>query len=138
MEKVDIGDFNKFGAFVRATRESLGLSLRSVAASIGIDASYLSSVERGMRRPPAPKTVLKIAKFYKLDEDDTVDLLHMADKEHVGISREKTRFIRENIQVNFLIERLMKLAATKSETAFEFMLGTINGALHLQLKGGKR
>ena len=39
---------------LRAVREAQGRSLRSVAREAGVDPSYLSRVERGLRRPSVP------------------------------------------------------------------------------------
>ena len=41
-----------FGQFIKKKRESLGKSLRSVAADIGMAPAYLSDVEKGNRWPP--------------------------------------------------------------------------------------
>lgn len=41
-----------FGQFIKEKRESLGKSLRSVAADIGMAPAYLSDVEKGNRWPP--------------------------------------------------------------------------------------
>lgn len=41
-----------FGRYIRARRETLGKSLRSVAAEIGMAPAYLSDVEKGNRWPP--------------------------------------------------------------------------------------
>lgn len=41
-----------FGQYIKEKRESLGKSLRSVAADIGMAPAYLSDVEKGNRWPP--------------------------------------------------------------------------------------
>ena len=41
-----------FGQFIKEKQESLGKSLRSVAADIGMAPAYLSDVEKGNRWPP--------------------------------------------------------------------------------------
>ena len=41
-----------FGQYIKEKRESLGKSLRSVAADIGMATAYLSDVEKGNRWPP--------------------------------------------------------------------------------------
>ena len=40
-----------FGKYIRATRTSQGLSLRSLARSLGVSAGFLSDVEKGRRLP---------------------------------------------------------------------------------------
>ena len=49
------------GAAVRALREALGISLRTLAKDIGRNAGYLSRVESGKDRP-SPDTMVRIAK----------------------------------------------------------------------------
>lgn len=57
---MDIGDDRliAFGALVRKGRKALRLSLRELAGRVGLSASYLSSIERGLNpttgRPPQP------------------------------------------------------------------------------------
>ncbi len=42
---------HRFGKRVRAQREGQGISLRRFAMIVGLDKTYLSEVERGMRSP---------------------------------------------------------------------------------------
>ena len=71
-----------FGDFVRQRRErhqeiDPRFSLRRVAASIGVEPSYLSKVERGEQPPPSERTIVALAR--ELDEDPDV-LLALAGK----------------------------------------------------------
>jgi transcriptional regulator with XRE-family HTH domain len=45
-----------FGTLIRTRREALGMSLRGLAAEIGIKPSYMSDIEKGNR--PAPEKYL--------------------------------------------------------------------------------
>lgn len=71
-----------FGDFIRQRRERLQegdprFSLRRVAASIDVEPSYLSKVERGEQPPPSEKTIVALAR--ELGEDADV-LLALAGK----------------------------------------------------------
>ncbi len=71
-----------FGTYVRARREALrakdrAFSVRQVAERVGIQASYLSKVERDEEAPPGEATIRALAK--ELGEDADV-LLAMAGK----------------------------------------------------------
>ena len=68
--------------------EDAGFSLRRVAASVGIEPSYLSKVERGEQPPPSEKTILALAR--ELGEDPDV-LLALAGK----VSHELQEIIRK-------------------------------------------
>jgi transcriptional regulator with XRE-family HTH domain len=72
----------KFGTFVRDKREKLReqdarYSLRQVAERVGIEAAYLSKIERGEFAPPGEETIRSIAR--ELGEDADV-LLALAGK----------------------------------------------------------
>lgn len=56
---------------IRELREKNGLLLRQVAAEIEIDQALLSKIERG-ERLPTKEQVIKLAKFYKVDLDETL------------------------------------------------------------------
>jgi transcriptional regulator with XRE-family HTH domain len=73
---------SSFGEYVRARREELragdsSLSLRGVAARIGVEPSYLSKVERDETPPPSEAKIVALAEV--LGEDPDV-LLAMAGK----------------------------------------------------------
>ena len=66
---------NAFGKSIRRRRESLipldpQFGLRQVAASVGIQPSYLSKVERGLVPPPSEATIMRLAQALNLDRDE--------------------------------------------------------------------
>ncbi len=50
----------KFGPELRSLRLDAGLSLAKLAAEAGVAPSYLSLVERGLRRPPALRIIKRL------------------------------------------------------------------------------
>jgi transcriptional regulator with XRE-family HTH domain len=58
-----------FGEFIRALRISRGLLLRELAAKLHIDASLLSRIERGDKRPTRSQ-VIRLASILKASEND--------------------------------------------------------------------
>jgi transcriptional regulator with XRE-family HTH domain len=54
----------KLGHFLSAARKKLGLSLRSVEASTGISNAYLSQLENGKIKTPAPQNLHALAGEY--------------------------------------------------------------------------
>lgn len=71
-----------FGEHVRSSRERRRtddptMSVRQVAARVGVEPSYLSKVERGEVAPPSEATIVALAQV--LEEDPDV-LLAMAGK----------------------------------------------------------
>ena len=56
---------------IRKLREENELPLRTVAAFLDIDQAILSKYERGQRKPTREQ-VVKLAKYFKLKEDDLI------------------------------------------------------------------
>lgn len=78
------------GPRVRALRESMGLSLRELAARSGVSAPMLSQVERGETSPTlqvatkiAAGLELRLSQLLRLDEDDVVTVVR-ADARRSG------------------------------------------------------
>ena len=95
-----------FGDFLRQRREEKratdpSFSLRQVAASVGIEPSYLSKIERGDQPPPSEATIRALAKV--LDEDVDV-LLAMAGK----VSKDLQAIIRKRPQLFAQLIRQLK------------------------------
>jgi transcriptional regulator with XRE-family HTH domain len=59
----------KIGEIIRELREKNGLLLRQVASEIEIDQALLSKIERGERMPTKDQ-VIRLAKFYEVNEND--------------------------------------------------------------------
>lgn len=92
-----------FGDFVRQRREQLlaadpGFSLRRVAASVGIEPSYLSKVERGEQSPPSEKTILALAQELKEDPDVMLALAGKVSHELQEIIRKRPRLFADLIR----------------------------------------
>jgi transcriptional regulator with XRE-family HTH domain len=60
----------RFGAFIRQSREGKEIGLREMAKMIGVSPTYLSKVERDEFPPPAEDKVRAIAKIIGHDADD--------------------------------------------------------------------
>ena len=60
---------DSLGETIRKLREANELPLRTVAAYLDIDQAILSKIEHGHRKP-SRKQVVKLAKYFKVDESD--------------------------------------------------------------------
>jgi transcriptional regulator with XRE-family HTH domain len=68
-----------FGERMRELRLSRNVTLRKLAAALGVDPSFLSGIEHGRRS--APDSILsKIASFFKLDASGISDLRKTAQE----------------------------------------------------------
>jgi HTH-type transcriptional regulator, competence development regulator len=95
-----------FGDYLRQRREQLyatdpRYSLRRIAASIEVEPSYLSKIERGEQPPPSERTVLALAR--ELGEDPDV-LLALAGK----VSTDLQAIIRKRPQLFAQLIRELK------------------------------
>lgn len=64
------GGRQKFGAFVRRTRESRAIGLREMAKMIGVSPTYLSKVERDEFPAPSEEKVRAIARIIECNADE--------------------------------------------------------------------
>lgn len=63
----------RFGEYLRSRRVENGLTLKEVAEALSVGISYLSDIERGRRKPFAPrdrKRYLKLAKVLDVDAEE--------------------------------------------------------------------
>jgi transcriptional regulator with XRE-family HTH domain len=63
------------GEFLKARREGLGFTQRSLAQKLGVEASHVAFIEGG-RRKPSLKLVARIADTLGLDRQDVLLLAH--------------------------------------------------------------
>src|SRR6516165_5802456 len=63
------------GEFLKARRGALGLTQRSLAQKLGVEASHVAFIESG-RRKPSLKLVTRIADTYGLDRQEILLLAH--------------------------------------------------------------
>lgn len=80
----------RYGQFLKAKRisDSRELTLRDVAAELGVSFSYVSDIEQGRRKPYDEVKTLKIIEFLKLTEDEVALLYDLAAKENSRIPRD--------------------------------------------------
>lgn len=60
----------KFGSYLRELRKSHRLSLKQVEKAAKVSNAYLSQVERGLRNPPHPDILKRLAAVYEVPSRD--------------------------------------------------------------------
>jgi transcriptional regulator with XRE-family HTH domain len=65
----------KLGEFLRARREALGLTQRSLAQKLGVEGSHIAFIE-SERRKPSLKLIARIADTLGLDRQEVLLLAH--------------------------------------------------------------
>ena len=71
-----------FGARLRAMRAERGVTLKSMAASLGVTAAYLSALEHGQRGKPSRYFVRKVCTFFNIIWDDAEEVHRLAQLSH--------------------------------------------------------
>ncbi|MFC2073181.1 transcriptional regulator, partial [Chloroflexota bacterium] len=64
----------KFGARLRELREQAGLSQAQLAGMVGVNFTYLSKIESGVRPSPSEKVILRLAEVLDADRDELMTL----------------------------------------------------------------
>jgi len=78
------------GELLKARREGLGLTQRSLALKVGVEASHIAFIESG-RRKPSLKLVAKIADTLGLDRQELLILAHPEAKALITESKSETQ-----------------------------------------------
>ena len=68
-----------FGARLRALREERGVTLKEMAAHLGVSSAYLSALERGDRGKPTFTLLQGILQYFHIIWDEADELARLAD-----------------------------------------------------------
>ena len=74
---------NEFGQSIKARREGLRLTQRSLADKLGVEASHVAFIESG-RRKPSLRLVARMADILGLDRQDVLIQAHPEAKELIS------------------------------------------------------
>jgi len=74
---------NRLGETVRAHREALGLTQRSLAQKLGVEGSHIAFIESG-RRKPSLRLVARLADILGVDRQNLLILAHPEAKELIA------------------------------------------------------
>ncbi|MGN0645431.1 MAG: helix-turn-helix domain-containing protein [Mogibacterium kristiansenii] len=90
----------KFGEFIAEKRKAKGMTLRGLAAEIGIVPAFMSDIEKGHRYPPKKETLDKIVQALNLNEEDTNKMFDLAAEEKDNtVSPDLPKYIMNNDKV---------------------------------------
>ncbi|WP_181705125.1 helix-turn-helix domain-containing protein [Chthonobacter rhizosphaerae] len=71
-----------FGARMRELRTARGVSLKDMAAALGVSATYLSALEHGRRGRPSWFMLQRIIGYFNVIWDEAEDLQRLAELSH--------------------------------------------------------
>ncbi len=75
-----------FGARLRELRRERGLTLKAMAADLGLSAAYLSALEHGHRGRPTFALVQRICAYFNIIWDEAEDLQRLAELSHPRVT----------------------------------------------------
>lgn len=94
-----IVDMEKFGPYIRKLRKQRGLTLKQVEKAAHVSNSFLSQVERGVRNPPKPDILNRLASAYSVPAQDLM--------EAAGYIKGKSDEMRERERVDLAYEHVI-------------------------------
>lgn len=71
----DEEEISSLGAYLRASREKLGMSIREAAEEAGISSVYLGKLESGQAKNPSLAVAYELAQTYRVTLDDLAEYL---------------------------------------------------------------
>lgn len=90
----------EFGKFIETRRKALGITLRGLAAALGIVPAFMSDIEKGHRYPPNKEKLDLMAATLKLSEEDTHKMFDLAAGERENtVSPDLPEYIMGNDKV---------------------------------------
>ncbi len=111
-----------FGARLREIREARGMTLKSMAAAIGVSPAYLSALEHGRRGRPTWDLLQRIIGHLNIIWDEAEELERLADLSHPrvvidteGLSPKATEL------ANRLAERIGSLGEEKLDRLIDLI-----------------
>ncbi|WP_282604742.1 helix-turn-helix domain-containing protein [Pelagibius sp. Alg239-R121] len=108
-----------FGEKLRALRAERGVTLKDMAAGLGVSSAYLSAVEHGHRSRPNRRFVHRVCQYLNIIWDDAEELQSLADLSHPRVT----------VDTAGLSPRATELANRLSEDIGSFDIDTIERLL---------
>lgn len=77
-----------FGGYLRELRRIAGLTLKQVETKARVSNAYLSQIERGLRNPPHPDILKRLAAVYETPHTDLLGKAGYLDESEQGYAPE--------------------------------------------------
>ncbi|WP_143957588.1 helix-turn-helix domain-containing protein [Rhodoligotrophos appendicifer] len=105
-----------FGQKMRELRELRGISLKEMAASVGVSSAYLSALEHGRRGRPSWTLLQRIITYFNVIWDEAEDLAALAQRSHPRVVIDTSHLTaRATETANLMSERIAKLSEEQLE-----------------------
>ena len=99
-----------FGARLRQLRKARGLTLKQMAADLGVSAAYLSALEHGHRGRPSWLFIQRVCGYFNIIWDEAEALADLAKRSHPRVVIDTAGLTpRATLLANELAQRIDKL-----------------------------
>ena len=87
-----------FGPYLKRLRRAKGLSLKQVEEVAAVSNAYLSQIERGIRKPPHPDILKRLAKTYDVPVEELLEAAgYLEDAQERRLQRQKIERAFEHV-----------------------------------------
>jgi transcriptional regulator with XRE-family HTH domain len=122
-----------FGTKVREFRSQRGISLKKMAADMGVTSAYFSALEHGHRGRPGTGLIQQISGYFDLSWEESEDLERLAQLSHPRIVVDTSGLTPQATELaNLLAQSIGDL----DEDAIEWVLHEIRGRMGAKERGG--
>ena len=113
-----------FGKFTEEKRKAHGMTLRGLAAELGIAPAFMSDIEKGHRYPPNKEKLYELARILHLSEEDTNTMFDLAagEKEN-AVSPDLPEYIMNgsNVRVALRLARDKGISDATWQKVIDFL-----------------
>ncbi|MCK9621785.1 MAG: helix-turn-helix domain-containing protein [Methylobacter sp.] len=120
-----------FGLFLEKIRRSRQLQQKRLAAEVGIQASYVSSLEKGRKPPPSKKILEKLIDVLNLDEDEQLNMWECVKQSKRSLELPDGMMPSEYQFISKLSEKLGSLSEEQITLMMGILALNINKNKHL-------
>lgn len=111
-----------FGARMRSLRQARGITLKQMAADLGVSSAYLSALEHGHRGRPSWLLLQRICGYLNIIWDDADALADLARLSHPRVTIDTAGLSpRATLLANELGRRIDKLDETKLDQMLKLL-----------------
>jgi len=113
-----------FGARMRSLRQARGITLKQMAADLGVSSAYLSALEHGHRGRPSWLLLQRICGYLNIIWDDADALAELARLSHPKVTIDTAGLSpRATLLANELGRRIDKLDEARLEQLLKLLRG---------------
>lgn len=103
----------ELGSFLASARNKLAMTLRAVEEETGISNAYLSQLEHGKIKTPAPQNLYKLAELYKVPYELLMEL--------AGYPVPEVQSAEQRSSINTLAARIGAVTEEEEEALVEYL-----------------